>query len=33
MHGDIKPHNITFDNEKYYLIDFSNTVNFFELAE
>ena len=35
MHGDLKPHNILYDktSNKFILIDFSNAINFFELAK
>ncbi len=32
LHGDIKPHNFTKLKDKYYTIDYSNSINFFKQA-
>lgn len=33
MQADIKPHNITFKDGKFFVIDFSNSIDFFKLAK
>ena len=33
MHGDLKPGNILYSNGMYKIIDFSHSINFYELGK